>query len=87
MRKTLSGLALGRRSVHGADLGARTAFDTGVGIDEVLAVLLGDNLDRALVHAIAAAYAFVSDDVGHFNFLLDGGHKLGHLAPLGDSRI
>ena len=87
MRNTLSGLVLGHRSVYGAGFGATAAIDTRVGFYDVLAVLLCDHRYRALVHAFAATYAIVCDDVRHCNVLLDSGRQPGELTPSGNGKI
>ena len=55
-----------RDGAGGADPGAGAALDAGAGVDDVLAVPLGNGGDRAGVGAGAAAYASVADHIGHW---------------------
>ena len=52
-------------STGGAGIGAGTAGDAGVGVDDVDAVALRDSLSGALAGAGAAGNAGVGDDVRH----------------------
>ena len=57
-------------SSYGAVVSAGTAVDAGVSVDNVLAVLLADSLNRASICTCTAADALVSIDlVSHFSYL------------------
>ena len=53
------------RSTNGASASASAALDALIGIDDVLAVALGDGIHGAFSLASAAADAFIGDDVSH----------------------
>ena len=55
-----------RGSADGADPGAGAAVDAGAGVDDVLAVPLRNGGNRAGVGASSAAYASVTDHIGHW---------------------
>ena len=61
---SLQELAL-NRSANGAGASASAALDALIGIDDVLAVALGDGIHGAFSLASAAADAFIGDDVSH----------------------
>jgi len=52
-------------SLNGALISAGAAADTNVGVDDVLAITLGNSLNGALVGAGAASDTSVSDIVSH----------------------
>ena len=61
-----SGL-LGLGSAHGAGIGTGAAIDAGIGIDDVLAVTLGDRFNGAVLCAKTAGDALITDLVSHSN--------------------
>ena len=56
-----------RDGAGGAGISAGTAIDAGIGVDDVLAVALGNSAHGAGIGASAAAHASIADDIGHWN--------------------
>ena len=62
-------LCLGGRA-HGADTGASTAGNAGIGVDFELAIALGDGGNGTLGSARATGDALVADRICHCQYLL-----------------
>jgi hypothetical protein len=52
----------------GADAGAGSAIDAGIGVDLVMIAPLRDGADGALALAAAAADALIANHIGHFRY-------------------
>ena len=63
-------LVLGLGGINRAGTGAGAAIDAGIGIDDELAVTLGNSLNGAVAGASATGDAIIGDNICHDNSLL-----------------
>ena len=52
-------------SIYGAGINTRTAVDAGIGVDDALAALLADGVDRTGILTCCAVGAIVSNGMRH----------------------
>jgi hypothetical protein len=56
---------LGMDSIYGTGIHASAAVDAGIGVDDALATLLADGVDRTGILTCCTVGAIVSNGVGH----------------------
>jgi len=67
-------------SVHGTGVHACAAVDAGIGVDDALAALLADGVDRTGILTCCAVGAIVGNSMGHgfssFKIVFPGGKRV-----------